>query len=182
LINEEWKRYNETTSPNGSNPPSKGSPAVETEESRRAYRRYERIANWLYTLPWVRPHLKSFVIDIKYGDERGFSPLLPEEKRQSCESEISEETIDLLAKDPKQFTAMTGGAIFAEIDKFMSMHGFIATERGSGGCGGHLGYICTEEERDKLLLLLHSRFGAAIRSGAIATTVAWFKVYPPKRN
>jgi len=138
----------------------------------------ERIANWLYTLPWIRPYLRPFMIDIKYGDERGFSKLIGENEEKACSltQEEAMERIDLIEKDPKAFTAKTAGTLFTEIEKHLRDHGFHATDRGCGGCGGHIGYPCSEEERDVILSLLHLKFGQAIRSGMIATTVAWFKV------
>ncbi len=160
-------------------------PVLETEQTKEAQRQYERIANWLYTLSWIRPHLKAFMIDIKFGDERAFIEFLPKEKRCSSEvqgGELSADIVDTLAKNPREFTALTGGSLFKEIEDYLFSHGFSATDRGGGGCGGHLGYPCTEEERDKLLGLLHSKFGLAIRIGTISTTVAWFAVRVPKKR
>jgi hypothetical protein len=166
--------------PPGAQSPDEEIPEKEREKLRKAQWEYERIANAFYTMPWIRPFLKAWMIDVKFGDENPF--VEGDERQKNYSQEEAVELTDLLQKDPAAFTAKTGGPLLVEVEKFLASNGFKATDRGSGGHGGHLGYPCTDAERDALLSLLYGRFGKAIQAGLILPTIAWFKPRPPKKG
>jgi hypothetical protein len=148
---------------------AEGEPASVT----RACHRIERFARACYSLPWLRKEMKAWMIDFCWGDENPFS-----KKNGSCglSKDRAKELLTLLEEDKKDdFAEATGGALMKEVVEFLKYHGFEYTDTGGGGCGGHVGIPCTDDEMDSLIMTAHARFGKAIERGLLMVKVAWFK-------
>jgi len=143
----------------------------------RASNKIDQYSKACYSVPWLRPFINAWMIDITWGDENPFSDDHPSEN--AFEEEGKNEALLGLLEDGKkdEFVEFTGGPLMAQVTKFLAENGFSYTDCGSGGQGGHVGIPCTDETRDTLMTLVHHKFAKAIRAGMLFVKVAWFKPY-----
>jgi len=149
----------------------------------KASRKVERLGKAFYAMPHIQPFLEAWMVDLKWGDSNPFHEKdqkkedLPIQDINVTEQQVEEleKDISLLEKNPQAFTAKTAGPLFQTVEQFLSEHGFKVSDRGGGPSGGHIGYSCTDSEKDRLLFLLYSKFNKAIDKDLIVPTIAWFK-------
>lgn len=146
------------------------------EEYRIAHHKYENYCKACYSLPWIRPFMKAWMVDVKFGNENPFSD---KEYDNTCEgsgytNEEATELIEMLVVRPDLFTAKTAGNLASNVRKFINNAGFNITDSGGGGCGGHIGVPCTDDEAQRLINLINHNFSKAIQR-LMSVVIAWFK-------
>jgi len=148
-----------------------------TDESRQARNNLERYNLALYSLPWFKPLMKAWMVDVKFGNENPFGSHLYRDKHKVFKRD-SEEKIRLLVETPGQFTEQQAGSLGKSVqDYIMNELGLIITDRGGlcGSCGGHIGCPCTDAQMELMINSINIHFKKAVDAGMMAVKIAWFK-------
>lgn len=129
------------------------------------------IGLFLYSLPHIRPHMKAWMVDIKFGNEVPFG------EKVEDGSSLSEEHLDDILEDPAGFTSKIGGPLISNIEADINCLGVSVTDRGFGMGGGHVGCPCSDNERDAVLNMVFMKYHKAVNSGLVYPMVSWFKPF-----
>lgn len=134
-------------------------------------KKLEDVGLFLYSLPHIRPHMKAWMVDIKFGNE------IPFGNKVDDNSSISEEHLDDILEDPAKFTNKIGGPLISNIETDIVNLGISITDRGFGMGGGHIGCPCSDNERDAVLNMVFIKYYKAVHSGLVYPMVSWFKPF-----
>lgn len=149
----------------------------ETNESREAETKLTRFSLVCYSIPYIRPLMKAWMVDIRFGQEIPF-PFKIEKEKEEEEIEPININIDELIENPDEFMTKSCGIIYDRIkNDIESDLGIDMSDMGSGMGGGHIGYPCTDHEKDLLISYVWSKYQKAMASGLVFPVVVWFKPF-----
>jgi hypothetical protein len=131
----------------------------------------------LYSLPWFKPKMIAWMVDVKFGDENPFSP---DTCGDCCgvSEEEGKKKIELLMESPGQFTEQQAGSLGKAVQDYITNElKLTITDRGGSCCGsgGHIGCPCTDGEMELMVNSINVHFKKAIDAGMMAVKIAWFK-------
>lgn len=143
------------------------------EEREKLERDIKRYSKYLLSFPHIRPFIKLYMVDIKFGSE------IPYSNKKFDECNLEEEVLDVLIKNPEEFTNKTAGNLISQIGKELYENfGLIITDRGFGCGGGHIGCPCTENEKNLVIDYIWTKYRKAIDSELIFPIIAFVLSQP----
>jgi len=150
-----------------------------TDKQRRGlsihHARVEGLCLKLYSLPWIRPEMHSWMVDVKFGNSNIFgqhqkptaSPLLTDLDPESLEPITTEMITRVLEQ--------TNGSLVTQVERFLNTLDVRITDRAGGDGGGHLGCWCNDQQRDDVIQGVLKKFHKAIEADLISVGIVWFK-------
>lgn len=147
------------------------------EEAKHLRHRLETYNLALYSLPWFKPFMTAWMVDVRFGDENPFNSKFPCCGDGVDEGEATRRMAQLLEK-PEEFTEQTVGALGKAVQDFITNElELVITDRGGSleGAGGHIGCPCTDDQMERMLVAINHWFGKAVEAGLLAVKIAWFK-------
>lgn len=129
----------------------------------------------LYSLPWIRPAMHSWMVDVKFGNSNTFgkrqkstaSPILTDLDPESLEPITTEMITRVLEQ--------TNGSLVTQAERYLNTLDVRITDRAGGNGGGHLGCWCNDQQRDDVIQGVLKKFHKAIEADLISVGIVWFK-------